>query len=515
MGVGRLSCVLDKRWLPGVRVVVLAVCLLAASRAQAQLEPAGTSVDPLAALQDRLINVIEQTEPSVASIARVRPSPLVLEALRDTPEARARFGAFDPDSVDFAPNDFGSGFFIAAEGATEPLLLTSYQVVRGGPVAGREPPADGTLLYVYLPERRSTLAEIVAADPRSDVAVLRINWRRLGLEPRSVRPLDWLTAPAARKGQLVVLMGNPFALARDGSASATTGMISNLARRPITSTENSPSLRHLATLLQVDTRLRLGGSGGPILDLQGRVLGMANSLDAIDGYETATCFGFPIDRSTRRIVNDLLAGYEVEYGFLGIEVESVGRGVLDIYDVPTSIVQAVKVKSVQFGSAAVELGLQAGDVITSINGQPMYAVSDLMRVVGLLAPEAEAQLTVYREDQSESLKLVGQVGKWSVPEGDAIIATKTRFPSWRGLQVDYATARMNYAVRDYAEQAVLVLTVDADSRANAAGLQPGMFITHVGRQRVLTPAEFRAAVEGLRGDVNLTLVGPRRVTVAE
>src|SRR5262249_42495116 len=128
-----------------------------------------------------------------------------------------------------------------------------------------------------------------------------------------------------RKGQIVIALGNPYAIARDGSASATWGIVSNISRQAMAEGEPTDSearrnetIHHLGTLIQLDARLDLGTSGGALLNLQGELIGMTTSLAAIVGYEKSAGFAIPFDDSMKRIIESLRQGKEVEYGFLGV-----------------------------------------------------------------------------------------------------------------------------------------------------------------------------------------------------
>ena len=119
-------------------------------------------------------------------------------------------------------------------------------------------------------------------------------------------------------------LGNPYAIARDGSASASWGMISNVSRRPAPArqhdlgTPEAKTIHQFGTLLQVDTRMELGTSGGALVNLRGELIGVTTSLAALEGYEQSVGFAIPIDSFSRRVIETLCRGYEVEYGFLGL-----------------------------------------------------------------------------------------------------------------------------------------------------------------------------------------------------
>src|SRR5207248_9225764 len=137
-------------------------------------------------------------------------------------------------------------------------------------------------VFVRLPDRQGSYADIHAADPRSDLAVLRL------LNPKlALRPLKLGEGEKAKRGQFVLSLANPFAAGfRDGKPSASWGIVSNLRRRapgPAREEERAKTLHHYGTLIQTDARLNLGCSGGALIDLQGRLIGLTSATAAIAG----------------------------------------------------------------------------------------------------------------------------------------------------------------------------------------------------------------------------------------
>jgi serine protease Do len=280
-----------------------------AARAQ---EPNGLAA--AAAIQEAFVKAIESAEKSVVSISRDKKSTFANAEFRNLPPGRGNREPV-PGDLDWIPNEFGAGIVIDRNG----LILTNYHLVRGGPAVDAKPDQKSEqMLYVRLPDRRGFEAKIFAADPRSDLAVLKI--------PASdLTPLRLGPSAPIRKGQLVIALGNPYAIARDGSASATWGIVGNVSRPAMLEGDRidgeylrKQTLHHLGTLLQIDTRLELGTSGGALLNLKGELIGMTTSLAAIVGYEKSAGFAVPFDNSMKRVIRSLNEGKEVEYGFLGI-----------------------------------------------------------------------------------------------------------------------------------------------------------------------------------------------------
>ncbi|MBS0203485.1 MAG: trypsin-like peptidase domain-containing protein [Planctomycetes bacterium] len=479
--------------------------------------------DPAFALENSLVKIIEQSEPAVVSIAKIRPAPyeprLPLKPLEGPPS--------DPEHPDYQPNSYGMGVIIAGVRPGEKFVLTNYHVVQGGPVFTKPDPGeslllqqagDGTTLFIRFADRRSCYASIIAADPRSDMAVLHLELTDAKIKADELKTLDWTVSSPIRKGQLVITLGNPYALAHDGSASAGWGMISNMSRRPLPWTDerqNRTMMYRLGSLIQIDGRLNLGISGGPLLNLKGELIGLTTSLAAIEGYEKSAGFAIPLDDLTRRIVKSLVSGHEVEYGMLGIAPVTMTFSELSSYDIGIKQASAVKVERVARDSPAERAGISYNDIILSVKGIPILSDFDLMRVIGLQPPEEPVDIVVWN-DSNGRFTVKAILSKWSVLDDDGIIETVPRHPAWRGISVDYPTGRKKYHKDDDRyRRAVVVTKVAPDSPAQAAGLQPGAFISEVNRIPVQTPNEFADAVKGVRGKVELRLWEGGRISIEE
>lgn len=508
--------------------------------------------DPVIVLENSLVKIVEKTEAAVVSISRFRPNTTAIERLQH-PFNQGKPKDFIPDrpkpekdDFDEVPNDFGAGCLVSPSNSADRFVLTNYHLVRGGPIhPGTDrnvilnhqyyAAPDGTELHVHFSDKRACKALILAADPRSDLAVLDLSWDLMN--PADYPVLNWETAYDPRKGQFAILFGNPYAIARDGSASVSWGIISNLSRQPITAANkqltsleedaNNSTLYSLGTVMQLDARLNLGTSGGPILNIKGELIGIGTSLAAIEGYEQSTGFAIPIDSLTRRIVRTLLAGQEVEYGMIGVEpVPAIGT------DLPKYLPQraAVKINRVLPGSPASRAGMAQGDIVLTVQGQTVNTVQELMRLVGLHAPDSEVEFGVFRpyrspkNNQLETIKV--KLAKWPAKDSEGIIESKPRFAPWRGISVDYSTARSQHAPQPtdthVDHNRVLVTRVQEGSSGESAQLRPGDFITQVNGKTIKSPKEFYATTATLSGNVTLRLTdssnnpdSKRTVTVSE
>ena len=470
------------------RLLALAAGLalaLTASALPAQ-EPAGLAA--AAAIESSLVQAIASAEKSVVAIARVRKAESgdsVLLESRPDPFGRKP----QPTDPSFVPNEYGTGVVVDRRG----LILTACHVL------GNE---SDNYYYVTTSDRRVYRAWIKAADPRSDLAVLSIDGADVASANMvSIRMGD---AAALRKGQIVVTLGNPYAIARDGQSSAGWGIVSNLGRKapPVpdeTDTSGKTTLHHYGGLIQTDAKLHLGTSGGPLLNLRGEMIGLCVSSAATAGYESSAGYAIPVDATFRRVLNALEQGREAEYGFLGVwpanlEAAEIAAGV-----------QGIRAR-VMPGTPAARSGLRGDDIITSVNGAPIYDSDGLVLEVGRLPVEAVAHLGVIRNGARQKIDVV--LSKYAV-RGRKVVTVRPE--AWRGVRVDYASAFLEpdqpqHFALSMTDEAVVVSEVDKNTPAERAGVKSGMLISHVDGRAVRTPKEFQAAIAEKTGAVQLRLV---------
>jgi len=442
------------------------LCLAALNphRAAAQQDQP-TALQIAAALESAVVEAIERCEPSVVAIARVEAA--------SAPDAT-------PTNPSFVPSQYGTGVVFDRRG----LILTSYQLVN-----------KNDQYWVTTSDRKIYRAKPKGADPHSGLAVLQVS-------ASDLKPIRFGDASNLRKGQFVVGLGNPYGIARDGQVSASWGIISNLARKaaPVWSDvrqNDKPSLHHFGTLIQTDAKLNTGTSGGPLVNLRGEMIGLSTALAATPGYELSAGYAIPIDDAFRRVIDVLKEGREVEYGLLGIVTEELDRKAF------VEGRRGMRVRDVVPGTPAAKVGLQPGDVITHVNGERIYGSDGLMLEVGKQPVGATVRLQVQRDNRV--LRLAATLAKKYV-HGESIV-TEPR-ESWRGVQIDHATAIKGYMERVRQNEVdldgcVVVKDVRLDSPAWKQGLRPYDFVTHVGNVRVRNPEEFLAAVSGRSGPVRL------------
>lgn len=463
-----------RQW-PVICTAVLGAILGAAS-SPAQ-EPSG--LQAATALEGLLVDAIAKAEKSVVAVAGVPAA--------DGGQLPQR--ATQPD---FIPDRFGSGVVIDAKG----LILTNHHVL--GDVKSSA--------YCVWIDRKPYPAKVKAADPWLDLAVLSI-------EADDLLPMPLGDSKDLKKGQIVISLGNPYAIARDGQPSASYGIVANLLRpapRPKDTAERGEgreTLHHYGNLIHTDCRLELGTSGGALVNLKGEMVGLTTSLAALMGYERSGGFAIPVDDAFRRAVESLKAGRLPEYGFLGVAPRDLSD------EMRRSGAFGAAIETVRVGTPAAKGGLQKDDVITHIDRKKVPDVNALMRFLGSHAPETQLTLTIQRgltlTRPGETKETVVELSKKRVESRRPGFAEVVSAP-WRGLTVDYATVSRTFLDQSIdldPDGSIAVIDVIRDSPAWRAGLRPGDFISHVGKTRVATPKQFFTAVEGNTSPVELTMTG--------
>jgi serine protease Do len=452
-----------------------------------------TGLQAAVALEKVLVDVIAKTEKSVVAIARVRTAERgALLGAGQPPAFRGPLIDIDADPTrpDYVPHEFGAGVVIDAGG----LILTNYHVL--GDVKEAE-------FYVWI-QRKPYKATVKAADPWLDLAVLKI-------EAENLTPIVFGNASDVKKGQIVVALGNPYAIARDGQPSASWGIVSNLsrvapeARIPLRPMEGRETLHQYGTLIQTDAKLELGSSGGALLNLQGEMIGLTTSFAALVGYDRPGGFAIPVDADFRRTVETLKTGRLPDYGFLG-----VAPALLTASERRAGRTGA-RIANVVASTPAAKAGLQTGDLITRVDGEEVIDDLQLIRRLSAMPAETQIVLSLLRGDldgrPGRALTAKVRLSKKRV-EGPRLAYASVIDPAWRGMRVDYATAAPTFweQSRDLDPiGCVGVVQVERDSLAWKAGLRPGDFISLVGNSRVSSPRQFEAAVASAVGPVTLKL----------
>jgi putative serine protease PepD len=257
----------------------------------------------------------------------------------------------------------GSGFVYDTAGH----VVTNYHVVQGA-----------TSLEVTLADGSTYDATVVGTDPSTDLAVLKID------APTSkLHPLALADSSAVAVGDGVVAIGSPYGL----EETVTSGIVSALGR-----TIESTTGYSIPGTIQTDAAINHGNSGGPLLNLSGQVIGVTSQIESESGGNTGVGFAIP-SNTVRSVVDQLVAGHEVEHAYLGVRLQE------------TTGESGAQVASVSDGSPAAKAGLEAGDVITALDGDTIDGADALTAAVSTKSPGDEVTVTYTRDGDSHTAQV--------------------------------------------------------------------------------------------------------------
>jgi S1-C subfamily serine protease len=283
----------------------------------------------------------------------------------------------------------GSGFVVDEDGT----ILTNAHVVDG---------ADQVTVS-FEEGGESIDAEVQGVDPDTDLAVLKIDPGEV--EDLTVLPLG--DSSSLEVGDPVVAIGNPFGLQR----TVTTGIVSALQRQI-----DAPSGFSISNVIQTDASINPGNSGGPLLDANGRVIGI-NSQIATGGGQGSVGIGFAVPVNTAKdLLPELRAGEEIKRAYLGVSMATVNEDLANEADLPVD--SGALVESIEDGTPAERAGLRgseidelsgelsrAGDVIVAIDGEPVRSADDVVAAVAGKQPGDTVELEVYRGDDKRTVSV--------------------------------------------------------------------------------------------------------------
>jgi len=368
---------------------VAAAAMVAGAAVHAQPAPA-TMAPPAVALPD-FTGIVEKTDPAVVNIRTTATVPVrgmgpgggndPYELFRwffgpdfqpPGPGGRRQPPRAQPQPEErTVPRGVGSGFFISDDG----YVLTNTHVI-----------SDATDIYVTLTDGREFKAKVIGSDERTDVALIKV-------EGKDFTPMPVGNPKALKKGQWVLAIGSPFGL----DSTVTAGIVSAIGR----------DTGEYLPFIQTDVAVNPGNSGGPLINLQGEVVGINSQIISRSGGFMGISLAIPIDEAMR-VVEQLRATGKVTRGRIGVQIGEVSKEVADAIGLPRA--EGALVSSVEAGGPAEAAGVQPGDVITTFNGEALKRWSDLPRIVGETKPGTSSSLEVWRKGRTVKLSVkVGEI----------------------------------------------------------------------------------------------------------
>lgn len=396
-----------------------------------------------------------KSRPSVQRGQRGENHPEVPDFFRryfDTPDGS---GSNRPDRM-----GAGSGFIYSKDG----YIMTNHHVVE-----------DADEIIIRMADRREFVAELIGSDAASDIAVLKINadedlpFLILG-ESESVRPGQWVAA-----------IGSPF----NFEQTVTAGIVSAKGR--------SNRAQQYVPFIQTDVAINRGNSGGPLLNMDGEVIGINSWILSSSGGYIGLSFSIPIEVAART-AKQLRETGKVERGLLGVIVGVVTREMAEVLGLDRPI--GALVNDISPGGAADRAGILPGDVILSFNDDRLEIWSDLPPLVGANPPGTKATVTVRRDNKDKVFKVT--LDALDSDSGEAVAKTGDSVSSSNvlGLAVESISSERRRELGD-PEGGVVITEVESDD-AWRAGLRPGDVILMVNNRRVENMDDFDTLVGNIK-----------------
>ncbi len=347
----------------------------------------------------------------------------------------------------------GSGFFISSDG----YAVTNNHVVDHA--SSVEVTTDDGTIYT---------AKVVGTDPKTDLALIKV-------DGKSDFPFVKFADHAPRVGDWVVAVGNPFGL----GGTVTAGIVSARGR--------DIGAGPYDDYIQIDAPINKGNSGGPAFNVDGEVIGINSAIYSPSGGSVGIGFDIPAD-TAKMVVAQLEAHGHVTRGYLGVQVQPVTAAIADSLGMKKA--EGAMVDQPQDGSPAAKAGIQAGDVITTLNGAPVKDARELARAVAMLAPDSAVKLEVLRHGEVRTITVtLGQMPNQRQAQAEAEGPASMKGVPHLGLSVAPATD-----VAGAGGKGVAVTGVDPDGLAAQQGIKTGDIILDVGGKAVGNAGDVRAAL---------------------
>ena len=356
----------------------------------------------------------------------------------------------------------GSGFIISEDG----YLLTNNHVVE-----------DADEIKVSLGDRREYSAEIIGADPRSDVALLKIEAENLPI-------LKIGKSKNLRVGEWVVAIGSPFQL----RFSVTSGIVSAKGR----SIPNGSDSTYVP-FIQTDVAINPGNSGGPLFNLEGEVIGINSQIYTRSGGYMGVSFAIPIDYAMD-VADQLKENGYVARGWLGVSIQEVTSELAEALGM--EVPKGALISQIIADSPAENSGLKEEDVILFFDGEEIFYSADLPLTVGAIRPDSKVNAMVLRDGLKKTITVT--VGE--LPKDPALAFNETQ-QNFLGLVVE---DQINDGRRLYIE-GVIVTSIDPDGLAYESGIRRGDIVYSLGRAKISNVNDFKEILSGLDQEKSTTI----------
>ena len=362
----------------------------------------------------------------------------------------------------------GSGFLISSDG----YIVTNNHVIK-----------DASNITVTLNDGTECSATIKGSDPRTDLAVLKI-------DKKDLPHLSFGDSDALKVGEWVVAIGNPFGI----GATLTVGVVSAKGRQDL-------GIASYEDFIQTDAAINPGNSGGPLLNLQGEVIGVNTAIFTRTGGYMGIGLSIP-SAMAENVIDQIIHNGSVKRGYLGVMLQPVDKELSDALQMDNQ--EGILVSDVVKGSPADKGGLQAGDIILSFNGKPVKTVTKFRNEIGLMAPGTSLKLKILRNNKKIDLS-------FSLASQDTEVISAELIQKL-GIEIENLTPELSSRLGYGSEtQGIVITKVKPGSPAAAAGIHSGFLITGVvvtldSPKTIRNTSEFEEAIKEMGNKKHIILI---------
>ncbi len=462
------------RWFLAVTLIGLAISLTTSAAGFLPRDGEPAKLDPVLIRQADALSlafrqVADHVGPSVVSItseSRI-PAGQSFDRQQIPPEFRRFFGDdfgrfFDGPSSSprsRVQRGFGSGVIVSADG----YVLTNNHVVR-----------DAHKVMVKTTDEESYEAKIVGRDPKTDIALLKIDAQNLPAAKLA-------NSDEAHVGDWVIAVGGPFGLEN----TVTAGIISATGR-------NAVGIADYENFIQTDAAINPGNSGGPLVNLRGEIVGINTAIASKSGGNSGVGFAIPINMA-RQIMGSLRDNGRVDRGYLGALIQNLSNDLAKSFDFDGD---GVLIGDVAKDGPADKAGIKAGDIVTKLNGKPMSSSSQFRNAIAATAPETTVELEGFRDGKLSKISVkIGLLDEEAVASARGEARPDATSSEDLGLTVQTLTTELADTLGyDDSQQGVVVTKVEPDGIAATAGLRVKDVIEFVNGDRITNVEDFRESL---------------------
>jgi serine protease Do len=452
--------------------------------AKSQISP--KTVEILTQLSEAQSEVAAVATPSVVNISTTR----VIKAREDgafdlfnDPFFRRFFGDQVPHPdipKEHKEQSLGSGVIVSEDG----YIITNNHVIE-----------KAQEIKVLLLNKKDYKAKVIGADPKTDIAVIKI-------EATGLPALPWGDSTKLRVGEIVFAIGNPFGL----NQTVTMGVISAVGRANV-------GIADYEDFIQTDAAINPGNSGGGLINAKGELIGINTAiLSRTGGYQG---IGFAVPSSMARQVMDSLIKYKkVVRGWLGVSIQDITSDLADEFGVKD--LKGALVSGVMKGSPAEKAGIRQGDVILQYNGRDVEDTGHLRNMVSQTPIGTMAKIKILRQKKEievevKVIELSKKMAEASPGNEDSEKPAEEESSALAGLTVRELTPELvNHFGFESGEKGVVVVKVEASSRIYDAGIRPGDIILQVNQKNIETLGEYKIAASRTKAKDRILLLVRRK-----